>query len=112
MVYVAEEQYINPSDLSDEEKADALLTLQRFARGVFEKSIPQKALDEITAPIKVGPVGQQELKETITTDELKALIEAARARADEAGVPNEPFEVNIADEIDKAIDAALGKPPL
>ncbi len=41
--------------------------------------------------------------------ELKAFLEAAKKHADDAKVADEAFIVNFADEVDKAIDKALGR---
>jgi hypothetical protein len=84
------------------------LSLQRFARGVFEKSIPTSAIDEVTGPISTKDAqGHTQFKQQLTTEELEEFIAAAKARADSAKVPNEPFQINVADELDKAIDKAM-----
>ncbi len=120
------EGYVRPSTLSDEEKSDARIVLRRFARGVYEKSIPESAigptLEPISAPrdgssVSIG-TGNTEyhLKkpESVTPDELRAFIANAKAKADEAGVPGEVAEVDFAAELGKAINNALGRgqPPL
>ena len=103
-----EEHYIKPSELSDEEKTAAVRTLERFARGVYEEKIPRGAIDEVTAPIsEKNAKGEQELKDKPTADELRSMLKLAKERADNAKIPDEPFEVNIADELDRAIDAGL-----
>lgn len=108
MVMLAEEKYVKPSGLSDEEKADARRTLDRLARGVHEKKISETELEQVGAPITVTkPDGSTELKETVTDEELRAFLKLARDKADEHEVPDEPFDVNIAEELEKAIDSAL-----
>lgn len=115
------EGYVRPSTLSDEEKSDARIVLRRFARGVYEKSIPESAigptLEPISAPrdgsnVSIG-TGNTEyhLKkpESVTPDELRTFIANAKAKADEAGVPEEVAEVDFAAELGRAIDAALGR---
>ena len=37
--------------MTEAEKAEANLAVQRFARGVYEKKIPKDAVDEVTKPI-------------------------------------------------------------
>ncbi len=120
------EGYVQPSTLSEEEKQEARITLRRFARGVYEKSIPESAIgptiEPISAPrdqsnVSIG-TGRADyhLKEPkkVTPDELRAFIANARAKADEAGVPGDVAEVDFAAELGKAIDTALGRsrPPL
>jgi len=109
MVYGAEKKYVEPSGLSDQEKKDARLALQRAARGVYEKTISQnsiqRAMDRIST---AGPNGERQLKERITDDELKAFLKDLKDLADKAEVPEEPFEVDIGEEFKKAVDKALG----
>ncbi len=121
VVAAMHEGYIRPSALSDEEKVEASVILRRFARGVYEKSIPESAigptLEPISAPrgdsnVSVGTGGADyHLKDpkSVTPDELRAFIANAKAKADEAGVPEEVAEVDFAAELGRAIDAALGR---
>lgn len=110
LVMAADEKYVKPSGLTDEDKDAGRRTLQRLARGVFEKSIPdndkQEVMKLVMEPQPGGGSGER-LKERLTDDELKAFLEKAKEKADAAAVPDEPFEVNIADEIEKAIDNVL-----
>lgn len=106
-----ERQHINPSALSTEEKADASRALQRVARGVIEKSISRDAVQSLSDMISDrGPGNSRRARQNLNIEELKKFIAAAKAKADEAKVPDEPFTINYADELDKAIDTALGKP--
>jgi hypothetical protein len=50
-VQAVKAKYIEPSDMSAEEKSDAMLTVQRYARGVYEKKIPKEDIDDISKPI-------------------------------------------------------------
>ncbi len=112
MVYAAKEKYIKPSALTADEKAAGARSLERVARGVYEKKLPNSALQDLTAPISTTDVhGKQTLKETLTTEELKAFLAAAKKKADDAGMPDEDFTVDIATEIEKAIDKATGTAP-
>ena len=109
-----EEQYIKPSELSEEEKQAAYRSLQRFARGVYEDKIPREAIDHVLEPVsekepvadKEGDRGR-ELKNKPTADELREMIKRAQQHADEAKIADEPFQVNVADELDRVIDAGL-----
>ena len=57
------------TDLRDEPKTGAALTLQRLAHSAFEKSIPKEAINEISAP--------NEPFETTVTNEIDKAIDAA-----------------------------------
>lgn len=112
LVMAADEKYVKPSGLTDEDKDAGRRTLQRLARGVFEKSISQSDSQEVMKLVmEPQPGGGERLKERLTDDELKAFLEKAKEKADAASVPDEPFEVNIADELEKAIDKALKGEP-
>lgn len=109
-VQAARQKYIEPSDMTPEEKAAAERSLQRFARGVYEKKIPQEAMDDVVKPITTLKAdGRWELKDKPTRLELDQFIANAKARADDAEIPDEPFDLNIAAELKKAIDKALNK---
>ena len=108
LLMAADEMYVKPSGLSDDDKEAGRRTLQRFARGAFEKSIPENDTQEVMKLVmNHQPDGSEQLKERLTDDELKAFLEKAKEKADAASVPDEPFEVNIADELEKAIDKAI-----
>ncbi|MBM3968788.1 MAG: hypothetical protein FJ302_02840 [Planctomycetes bacterium] len=108
LVMAADEKYVKPSGLSNDDQDAARRTLQRLARGAFEKTIPENEVQEaMQLVMQHQPDGSQQLKERLTDDELKAFLEKAKEKADAASVPDEPFEVNIADELEKAIDKAI-----
>ena len=112
MVYFMQQRYVTNSPLNDAEKAAAKLTMQRVARGVYEKTISETELQALTAPLmKKNDKGEPELKEQVTEAELREFLKLAEAAADKANVPREPFEINIIAEIDKAIDAGMKAEP-
>jgi len=103
-VQAARYKYIEPSDMSPEEKAAGILSLQRFARGIHEMKISKEIVDDVIKPVaEMKPNGRWSIKENPTRMELDQFIANAKARADEAMIPNEPFDLNIADELRKAI---------
>lgn len=113
MVEGAMLKYVEPSALSKEEKQAARLTLQRFARGVYEEKIHKDAVKEVLAPIQtVDAAGKPQPKQVVTPEELKQFLDLAKSKADAAKIPEEPFVINYADELDKAIDGALAAPAL
>ena len=125
-IMFVERAYITESDLSDEEKAEGSKQLSRFMRGLFDKSISKTKLDDVTEPIHYqhGSGGKQpiainannlniELKnpEDVTTEELNTFLANCKAAADDAGVPPDRYEVDMAAEFSAAIDRALGRAP-
>ena len=112
LLMAADEMYVKPSGLSDDDKEAGRRTLQRFARGAFEKSIPDSDLKDVMKLLtEKQPDGNDKLKERLTDVELQAFLKKAQEKADAANVPDEPFEVSIADELDKAIDKVLKPEP-
>lgn len=108
LVYAADAKYVKVSKLSEDEKAAAKLALDRFARGVIEKTIPSDETKRLMTYVEVSGTTNHQLKNVLTEEELRKFIAAAKAKADEAKVPEEPYTANLADELDKAINQALG----
>lgn len=103
-----EAKYLAPSGLSDEEKQQARLTMQRVLRGVTEESIDQDDLKPAMAYVMIERAdGSQELKESLTDRELRDFLVELKQQADQAEIPEEPYEVKISDEFRQAIDRAL-----
>ena len=115
-VYGARRAYFNESGLSDEEKANADLQMQRLARGVFEKKISMTELEDACDQIVVRTSSDEwHLKEpdVVDDEDLREMVGKITALVQEKEIPNEPFEVDIAAEIKAAIDRGRGlAPPL
>jgi len=110
IVYAASAAHVEPSALTTEEKAAAQRSIGRFARGIVEEKIPATAMDDVLASVATRRTnGQFELKQAVTIDELKTFIAAAKAQADDAKIPDEDFQIDIATEVDKVIDRGLKK---
>jgi hypothetical protein len=110
MAYSIEENCVRYSGLDADEKQAASLTLQRAARGLFEQRISNEQLKAAMRPIaNEKPDGELELKEHATDDEIRQALADLGALADDAGIPEEPFEVDIGAEVKKAVDEALGE---
>jgi hypothetical protein len=110
IAYAAKVQYIDPSGLSDEEKAEAERVLQRVARGVVEQKIPDDQLDVALNHISndMGNGGRQ-FREDVTDAELRAFIKECKRLADEAEIPEGEYKVDIGAELKKLVDDALGE---
>ncbi len=110
IVYGIDEQHIKNSSLPKEEKEAGRLALERASRGIVEKSIALQTIKDIMAPVTIqGPNNQMQMKQVVTDEELRPFFKNAKTRADEAQIPNEPYKVNVGDELSKAIDTALGR---
>lgn len=97
-VKIFHDEVVTRSGLSDDEKAEASLTLQRFARGVSEGSISTTDLQESASGAK---------NQKPSDDDIRAIIAECKTKADNAGIPEEPHEIDVAGSVDRAIERAL-----
>jgi hypothetical protein len=131
-VLSARQKYLETSDLSPAEKAAAIRSLQRYARGVFEKKIPVESVHAVIEPVAAPTerenrqvqkdadgneivlvrVGQPGLlfKNDATRAEIDQFLALAKQVADDARIPDEPFEPDWGLELKKAIGDALKGP--
>lgn len=106
-----EEQYLKKSGLSNEEKAAAKLTIQRIYRGVKEEKIDMSQLESGLEHIATKKAdGGWELKSHVSDEDLRAFLAECKQLADDAEVPNEPFEFVLSEEVHKIVDSLLGAP--
>ena len=109
-VYAAEKQYLEPSGLSDEEKADAKLVLSRLIRGVTEEKVDMDGVDEALEPITLQKTNnQRQLKPTLSDEEVREFIANCKQIADDAGVSEEHVDVNVSDTVKQLVDETLGE---
>jgi hypothetical protein len=103
--------YVYGSGLNAEEKANFELQLGRVARGVAAGSISPEEIDTMLDPYSVDldGDGDKEMKDALTDDELREILEIARRAADDAQVSSEPYKPDLAGELKKAVDAGLGE---
>lgn len=124
VVLGANAAYITPSTLSEDEKVDARRQIDRLARGIVDEELSADQINTALAAISKqqgssssgsveyrGGTVNVELQEprNVTPAELRQFIEDARSVADEAGIPDEAFEVDFAVELRRAVDRALGR---
>ena len=110
LALAANAKYIAPSSLTEEEKSDARIQISRFVHGVIEEKIPKDKIDAAVAPIALQTQpGQWQFKDQslVKTEELKTLVANMRKEADDAGVAEQPPEVDLAAEIRKIMDEVL-----
>jgi hypothetical protein len=110
VVFSVEANYVEPSGLDEEEKQQARRTLQRVLRGVTEEKIRMEELEPAMEHVTVQRAGgSRELKQSISDEDLRAFLSDLKEKADQAEIPDEPFEIRISDEFRKAVDRALGE---
>jgi hypothetical protein len=107
----AEKKYIDGSGLSEEEKAEAKITLQRFLRGSFDEDIDRSSIDAALRHVSdKQPNGQPQFRDKVSDAELREFLAEAKKAADEANVPEQPQAVDPSDEVKRIIDEAMTEP--
>ena len=108
MVYFVQQGIVDPSKLSDDEKKQAKLDLQRYARGIYEETIDADSMETVADPIMTtDATGEKVLKENPTAEEIKLFLANVKKAADEAKIANEPYEIDLVKEFADVIDRGL-----
>jgi len=129
LVMAFDELYVNGSELPEEEKAQARIELARLAQGLYEETIEPTAVQEVLEPISTTTPDHNDIDldidfgeegkriealrsaDEVSLEDLRTVIAAAKAKADEAGVSETPIEIDLSDEVAVAIANALGEDP-
>ena len=125
MMMAVQEKYFKTSGLTEQDKADAHKAIQRFAHGVAAGKLKFDDLAKAMDPLSIKSSSSSttvtttgttttnrnnfQLKPKATDEELRTFIADVTAKADKAEIAQDVPEVNIADEVEKAIDAGLAK---
>ncbi|MBN1422810.1 MAG: hypothetical protein JXP34_28800 [Planctomycetes bacterium] len=104
-------KYLAPSGLSPDEKARGVQEVDRFVRGVIEGKVSQQEIEKVMAnfPMQEGVGGFPQLPDSIPDLNVRAVIEEAQKVAEAKGIPDEPYRVDLVEEANRWIDAALGE---
>ena len=108
-----EGSYVESSNLSDGEKNDAKLALNRFAQGLTSGEIGWEEIEAIVAPIsETTTEGDITLKEParVTVDEIREVLAAVKLAADRTGIPEQLLEIDISESFKESIEQALTRP--
>lgn len=94
----------------DEQRRQAIwVNLDRLERGMAEKRIAAAGIATVLDTVsRVQPGGVRQLKQQLTSADIEAFSAAAGTQADQAGIPNEPYQLDLASEIQRIIDSVLG----
>ncbi|MFI4894564.1 MAG: hypothetical protein ACIAQ0_14210 [Phycisphaerales bacterium JB058] len=113
--------YIEPSTLSDEDKARGQLAFGRLARGVVDEKLVDEDFEHVVAPL--GKSGQYRVTvdgesktgfsmrspQQVTNEDLLLVIERAEKLAEEKELSPEPLNVDIVEELDRIVEQTLGR---
>jgi hypothetical protein len=108
-----EGSYVETSNLSDGEKNDARLALNRFAQGLTNGVIGWEEIEGIVAPIsETNAEGDITLKDParVTDDEIREVLAAVKLAADRASIPEQLLEIDISESFRQTIEQALARP--
>lgn|GEM_PF-2978996 len=101
---------LKAAGLTDEEKAAGTLATQRLQRAMIDGLMVLDDLDPVLEPISQRDAdGDLQPIQNPTAPQVRLYIEAAEKKADELGVPNEPYDVDLAEQIERLINDTLGR---
>lgn len=112
MVMQFEGAYINASGLSDEEKAEGHLVLNRVSQGLVSKTLSFDEAEDILGPVTTTDAeGNSELVKPAqaTDDQIRKVLANAKNAVEKAGVPEERVEVDLSEELRKHIEQTIGR---
>ena len=114
-----EKTYLEPSGLPEEEKEAGRRSIERAFRGLCERKITQQELTgvvpqrHVDVDVDVNPDGKAVFQKSptardpLTDEEVRKLLADLKKLADDAGIPDEPYEIDIGDEVKKLVDELL-----
>jgi hypothetical protein len=122
-LYGMDELYFAGAELPEAEIAQGRRSYQRVLRGVYEGKIDEEAFYNALPGPGIQPVRfdgggdfeqlQKELTvlggaaDDMAADDLRESLIKLKVMADNAGIPDEPFELDIGDEVKKIVDRLL-----
>lgn len=124
IAYGAYSEYIEPAELTDDEKTAGRVAMDRVARGIAENTIDPEKLGDVLQPIAAAPVSKGGGSVTINTgswqitikppedttpEEIREVIANAATLADEQAIPDERYELDVSEELRKVIDEVLAQ---
>jgi hypothetical protein len=109
VLYGMEDEFLSGTSLSDKEVEQGRRAFQRALRAVYEGKITGDDFwnvlpDEDEEEIRLASTRPAESN---ADDDLRETIAKLKVIADNAGISDEPFQLNIAAEVKKLVDKAL-----
>ena len=93
-------------DLDEEQKAEVKRLVQRMARGIAEEKLDNDDFRPLMDIVfdKTGE-NQYEVKDDLSKEDVTQFLVELEKMVDEAEIPDEPYEVDIASEIDRIVES-------
>ncbi len=100
--------YIEKSSLNDADKEVARVTVSRYAHGRATGKIEGAGFEDVIWEQTTDDEGEttMSLKETLTPEELQQCLTTMKTAADNAGIADEKFPINIGGAIEQSIAEA------
>jgi hypothetical protein len=104
--------YLANSRLSDAEKKSGVIVINRFMNGVVKGTISKKEADAIFETVS-EPTGKSDsetprIKSQLSDDEIRSVLALMKTAADKANVQESSMELDLSDELARAIKAGMG----
>lgn len=108
-LYGIENGYLQDTELTEQEIAAARTTFNRTLRGVYEGKIPDEAVWNALPDDEDDLVhlASTNANDNPSDDALRLALAKLKTLADSAQIPDEPFQLDIGDEVKKLVDQAL-----
>jgi len=108
-LYGIEDEYLSGTELKPAEIEKGRRTFQRILRGIYEGKISE---DDFFAALPDEDEDQVRLAankpaDNSADDDLRLSLARLKVIADNAGIPDEPFELKLSQEVKKIVDKAL-----
>ena len=108
-LYGIEDQFLTGTSLSEEEIDQGRTTFQRALRGVYEGKISDETFYNLLPGFEGADVrlASTNANENSSDDDLREALVKLKVLADNAGIPDEPFQLDIGDAVKGLVDRAL-----
>jgi len=109
IVYFVDSQVLEEAPIDDDLRAEVRRMTHRLARGVIEDQIELDDLKPLMDGIVKKTADGYELDPDVSQEDFENVLESAKTIADQAEIPDEPYEVDFMKEVDEVIDSVLEK---
>ncbi len=92
-------------ELTPEDQANVKRLVQRLARGIVEEKLGEEDFEPLMEVVceKQGE-NHYEIRDDLSQEQIQQFLAELETLVDTAEIPDEPYEVDIANEIDRIID--------
>jgi hypothetical protein len=110
VLYGIEDDYLQDTELPEAEIEQGRRTFQRALRAVYEGKVSDEAFYAVLPDgddDDVLRLAANNTAEDSADDDIRLTLAKLKVIADNAGIPDEPFQLDIGDEVKKLVDKAL-----